>query len=149
MFADILQRHIFDLIQTLSILVGFYFTFRSFRDDTRSRRLEHLLDLNQQYIQGKQLIMEHPELSRVFKDKSKGGIASMTPLEINYIKQTIMHIYTVYMAMELKQLKPSVGIERDIRGFLSKPLPRKVWEDVRDLQDGDFVRYVDTVLDRD
>lgn len=145
MFIDVLQQHIFDLIQTLSILVGFYFTFRSFRDDTRSRRLEHLLDLNQQYIQGKQLIMEHPELSRVFEDKPKGGGASATPLEMNYIKQTIMHIYTVYMAIELKQLKPSVGIEKDIRGFFSKPLPNKVWKDIKGLQDSDFVGYVDSI----
>jgi len=145
MFEQFLTENWFNVVQTVFLILGFGLAAKSYSDDNKSRKVGHLLKLGRHYQKIKDALIERPELKNVFKKKPTGG-TTVSPTERYYIQQTIMHIYTVYMAIQLGQLESFKGIEDDIKRYLKLPLPKKVWNEVKKFQDGEFVAYIDALL---
>jgi len=146
MFWQLLQQHLFDIIQTIFLVLGFYLAAKSYQDDDRSRQVGHLLQLGESYRKIKETLIEKPELASIFNTKKDAS--KITTIERNYIQQVIMQMYSVYIATKLGQFDSFEGIENDIRRYLSFPLPNQVWEEVKIFQDREFVAYIDEILHR-
>ncbi len=141
MFWELLRQHLFDIIQTVFLFLGFWLAAKSYQDDDRSRQVGHLLQLAENYQKLKNVLIDKPELASIFDQKKKPE--KITPAEQNYIKQIIMQIYSVYIATKLGQFDSFEGIENDVRRFLSFPLPAGVWKEVKRFQDREFVAYIE------
>ena len=88
MFWQLLQQHLFDIIQTLFLVLGFGLAAKSYQDDDRSRQVGHLIQLGDSYQKIINTLIEKPQLNGIFtkgKDPSK-----ITTVERNYIQQVIM-----------------------------------------------------------
>jgi len=118
------------------------------RSDTRSRRVAHLFDLNQNYRAIWEKTYSQPELLRIRKadlDLKKNPI---TESEQRLVKEIIQHIYVVYVAIQNNQFeKHETG--KDVAGLLQLPIPNSVWQEVKGYENKRFVRYIDTLLNQD
>lgn len=137
--------NITDLFQTIFIVVGFYFTAKTFMEEGRSRKVEFLMGINERYQDIKTAVLDNPELDRVFKNIPSKNLA-ITPKEKAFAQKVINHIYMIYFTVKEGQLKPFKGMENDIRNILSYTIPSIVWKDMKPFQDDDFVVYVDGLL---
>jgi len=136
MFLEFLRQH-FELIQTISIVLGLIFTAKSFRratksddENNRARQMESLLRLTENYNKLKTTLIDKPEFAVIFESRRKS--TKITPIQEHYIKQKIMHMFIVYKAVELGQLENFEGLRKDMQQFLSLPLPAIVWKKNKD-----------------
>lgn len=144
---DMLRVHWFDVLQTIFMIAGFWFTARSFHMDNRSRFLRHLMDINEQNQDIKRTAFENGELERVFRD-CDNCIVTVTAQERFYVRRIMNHIYIVYMTMKLSNLGSFSGIDKDIKNFFSHAIPKKVWTEEKQYQEQEFVDFVDELLDK-
>jgi len=145
MFWQLLQQHLFDIIQTIFLVLGFGLAAKSYQDDDRSRQVGHLIQLGDSYQKIINTLIEKPQLNGIFskgKDPSK-----ITTVERNYIQQVIMQMYLVYTATKLGQFDYFEGIENDIKKFLNFPLQAAVWEEIKQFHDKEFVEYIEKLQD--
>ncbi len=54
----------------------------------------------------------------------------------------IPYLGTVYRAVKLDELLRPYGMDKDVREFFARPVPRAVWDDLRAYQDPDFMQFV-------
>lgn len=145
MIQQFLLENWFDLVQTLGIIASLYFTYRLFQNETRSQKMEHLLQLNQSHRDIWNKTYSHPELLRIRKadvDLQKNPI---TDAEKRLSTEVIMHIYSVYEAIQNKQLD-NADVEKDIVSHLKLPIPNTVWNEIKKFQNQKFVKYIDDLL---
>lgn len=145
MIFNFLEKHWFDLLQSLSIVMGFLFTALALRNDNRSRRVDHLLSINQSYRDVWDKVFSHPELSRIMKADIDLKAEPITELERRLAYKIILHMYVVYEAIRNKQIAPG-EMEKDIYDYLQFPIPRAIWEEMKKYQNKEFVRYIENLL---
>lgn len=145
MFSDFLFKNWFDLLQTAFIIIGFILTYRANRSDVRSSKVDHLLSLSQSYREIWNKTYSQPELLRIKEKDVDLEKHPITEAEQRMVKETILHIYAVYIAIENKQLDKG-EMEKDISKFLQLPIPNAVWNEVRGYYPKRFVSFVDSLL---
>ena len=59
----------------------------------------------------------------------------------------ILHLRAAFKARKLGMQFDDDAVSSDIRQFLTRPIPRAVWERSKIFQDSDFVSFVDSCLD--
>ena len=68
----------------------------------------------------------------------------VTEAEKAFVTMAIAHISSVYYAMSDQLVVNLDGLRRDIVEFLSLPVPREVWENIKVLQNDDFAAFVES-----
>ena len=137
-FAD----HWFDLLQTVGIVGGLLFTAYATWKDERARRIGNSIAITEQYRQIWKELYERAELSRVL---AKDADVKKQPVSIQeelFVKTLVLHLGTVYRAMNHSEFVKLEGLRRDVREFFTLPIPREVWQRVKSFQDEDFVQFV-------
>lgn len=147
MINDFVLKNWFDLLQSSFIVGGFILSFIATRNDIRSRKVEHLLHINQSYreIWGK--TYTHPELLRIRETDLDLKKKPITDAESRMVREVIIHIYAIYEAIQNNQLEKG-EMEKDIYDFLHLPIPNSIWEEVKMYQNKQFVDYIDTLLSK-
>ncbi|MEO1262045.1 MAG: hypothetical protein AAFZ15_24790 [Bacteroidota bacterium] len=145
MFHDFLLKNWFDLLQSAFIMGGFVLSCLAVRRDTRSRKLGHLIHLNQSHreIWGK--TYSNPELLRIRKSDIDLDEEPITEAERRMATEVIMHIFAVYEAIRNGQLDRG-EMEKDISDYLNLPIPNTVWQKVKVYHNKRFVNYIDELL---
>lgn len=145
MLHDFILKNWFDLLQSAFIVGGFMLSYYATRSDNRSRKVEHLLQLNQSHreIWGK--TYSHPELLRIKRADVNLQKHPITASEKRFAIEIIMHIYSVYEAIQSKQFDGK-DVEKDIVQHLQLPIPNTIWQEVKEYHDRHFVRYIDGLL---
>ena len=142
-----LGAHWFDLLQTASILVGVFTAVHSIRQDTKERRIENLFTLTNAHRDIWSKLYERPELSRVLSERVDFKREPLGHEEELFIHTLILHLRAAFKARKLGMQFDDDAVSSDIRQFLSRPIPRAVWERSKIFQDSDFVSFVDSCLD--
>lgn len=147
MIHDFLLKNWFDLLQSAFIVGGFILSFIAARNNSRSRKISHLLQINQSYreIWGK--TYNHPDLLRIREPRLDLGKHPITEPERRVVREVIIHIYAIYEAIQNKQIDKG-EMEKDIYDFLRLPIPNSVWEEVKMYQNKKFVDYIDELLSK-
>jgi hypothetical protein len=142
------QGNWLELVQTIAIVAGLAYTALSFRKDSEGHRIGNLLEIVKGYREVWVYIIEKPELARIFDRKVNFDQTPITPAEDRIVRLSIQHIYTAYVSSKrwLKKYLPEIG--NDVADYLSRPIPKKVWHDVKALQSKDFVAFVEKNLDK-
>lgn len=138
--------HVFDLLSAVGIIASLSYTAAGFKDSARSRRIDNLLKLTEQHRDIWERSQGNPALARVRDPKADLSSKPVTTEEAQFVTFLILHIYCWYRTMLDREVISLEGMERDIKGILSRPVPRRVWEEGKAFHDHDFRSFVDELL---
>lgn len=141
-----LQAHWFDLVQSLFIIAGFLLAVLKLSSDYRSRRIESLIELVKGHRDIWRLVIENPALSRILQEDVDLKIKPITQEEKWFVLLSIMHLYSAFESSKEWMSVSISGIGKDIKGYFAYPIPNAVWRDVKELQNKDFVAFVEKHL---
>lgn|ERR1043166_4586254 len=136
----------FDLFQTFGIVGGFLFTASSLRIDAKVRQVQNLLRITEHHRSLWSRLLENPDLNRVTDPNPDLEKDPITPQERLFVLFVVLHLNAVFNAMRHGMFAAPGRIREDIRQFFAKPIPRFLWQQIKDLQDYDFVSYVERAL---
>lgn len=147
MLSDFLQQHWVDLVQFLFIIGGWAISIIFFHSERRSRKLNTLLTLRKNRNHLWEPIFTHPELKRI-RHKEVDLIAKpITARERQLVQQSITHLHSVFEAIQAGHLPSPPELERDIQQFFALPIPKAVWEEVREFQDEGLKKYIEQLAE--
>lgn len=135
-------------IEVVAIVVGLFFTALAYRLDARSRQVENLRGVTEGYRKLWSELNRRPKLVRVLAIRPDLENHPITPQEDRFVRALIHHLYFVYRASKVGLLLKPEHIRKDIRQFFMRPIPRQVWNEIRDLQDTDFLRFVESTFEK-
>jgi hypothetical protein len=137
----------FNLISAVGIVGSLLFTAVSLRSETKTRRIGSLLALTDSHRELWAQIFEHPELARVLDAEANLSKQAMTLEESLYVGLAIQHLGSAFQAMKGGIVIRQDGLCDDVRAFFSLPIPKTVWASTKKLQNGDFVKFVESCLE--
>ena len=131
------------LIQTCALAGGLLFTGIAVLLDARARRVGNLIQLTQQHRDLWERLYMQPELTRILAPDADPAQQPVTAQEETFVIFLILHLSNTYYAMRAGFFQKLRGLRKDIERFFSLPIPRAVWEKVKDLQEESFVQFVE------
>lgn len=140
----LIGEHWFELLQSAGIVVGFFFTRKSLRDETKARCVTNLLELTKEHREIWTEFLHRPALRAIFEAKADLNANRVTREQELFIGFLILQLNASYQAMKSGVFISPTGLRKDIQGVFSYPLPKMVWEKMKPLQDADFVRFIET-----
>ena len=136
----------FELLSSAGILGGLWFTAVSLHSETKTRRVANLLTVIQNHRQLWTGFYSNPQLARVLTASVDLGGSPVTREEEGFVKLVIQHLNGVFQAVQNGLVIKPEGMRRDVSSFFTLPIPKAVWEQVKVLQNDDFVAFVDACL---
>ena len=134
----------FNLLSAVGVIGGLWFTSKSLRSETKTRRIANLLTITANHREIWKGFLMDKSLARV-RDPSANTIKHpITEAERVFVTFVIFHMNSVYYAMSDQLVVKVEGLRRDIAQFLSLPIPREVWEKIKILQNDEFVAFVES-----
>lgn len=144
--ANWLAQHWLELLQSVGIISGFWFTAHTIRKEGLARRIGHLFTVAQQHHSIWKELYDRPHLSRVLDANAVPSASPITSEEQLFVTMVVIHLDGVHRAIKAKMFIKMEGIEKDIRSFFSLPIPHAVWTELKQLHDKDFVAFVESCL---
>lgn len=136
------------LVQTSALAGGLLFTGIAGLLDARARRVGNLIQLTQQHRDLWERLYFQSELARILDPAADPIQSPVTSEEELFVIFLILHLSNTYYAIRAGFFQKLRGLRKDIERFFSLPIPRAVWEKVKDLQDESFVRFVERSFER-
>lgn len=134
----------FDVLQTIAIVTGFFFTGFSFIYEARVRRVDTLIKINERHFRAWNQLFDNAELKRVLDPDPDFSAKPISVEEQFFTKFLFLNLYASYRAIRAGMLKRPKGLSDDIADFVKLPIPSQVWSDLQPFFDDDFVRFVDS-----
>ena len=135
--------HWFDILQTASILVGFFTAAYTIWTNTKERKIGNLFALTTAHREIWSRLHEQKELSRVLSPSVNLRIEPVTLEEELFVHTLILHVRTAFKARELGMQFDDDAVAADLRQFFNRPIPHTVWERSKVFQDRKFVEFVE------
>ena len=133
----------FGLFSTVGITGGLWFTAVSLHSETKTRRIANLLTITANHREIWKELLHRPELARVLDASANVTKQPVTRAEEIFVNMIILHISSVYYAMNDELVIKLEGLRRDVAQFLSLPIPKAVWEKTKVLQNDALVRFIE------
>ena len=147
-FSAWVAEHGFNLLQSVGIITGFFFTAHSLRSETKTRRVANLIALTESHRQVWTEFYQRAELGRVLDEHPDVRQQVITREEEIFVNFIILHLNCAFYAQKSGLLFKLEGLRRDVRWLFSLPIPRTVWQKTKLLQNDDFVEFVESCLSR-
>jgi hypothetical protein len=135
-----------ELLQTTSILVGFFVTAYNLRADTNERKIQNLLTLTSAHRDIWSKLYEKPQLARILNDEVDLAKSPASIEEELIVHLAILHLSASFKARRFGMEFNDDRVAEDIRQFFILPIPRSVWQRSKQFQSSDFVAFVDSYL---
>ncbi len=87
-----------------------------------------------------------PELRHILDPRVEMREDKVTHEEEIFVNFVIFHMNSVFYARKSGLVFKLEGLRRDIRWFLSLPIPKVIWERTKALQNDDFVAFIENCL---
>ncbi len=139
--------HWLDILQTASILVGFFTAAYTIWTNTKERKIGNLFALTTAHREIWSRLHEQKELSRVLSPSVNLRVEPVTLEEELFVHTLILHVRTAFKARELGMQFDDDAVAADIRQFFNRPIPRAVWDRSKVFQDRQFVAFVDRCIE--
>jgi hypothetical protein len=136
----------FNFLSAVGIIGSLLFTAVSLRTETKARRIGNLLNLTDSHREVLSQLVGNPHLSRVLDasaDLSKHPVTGDERLCVTII---IQHLNSTFEALKAGLVIKPEGLRKDVGAFLSLPIPDTVWQNLKALQNDDFVEFVDSCV---
>ncbi len=138
-----LAENWFIYLNALGIVGGLFFTGYSLHSETKTRKIANLLTLTQSHRDIWKEVIHEPKLNRVLAIRVNMERDPVTREEEIFVTLVIQHLSVVFHAMRDELTIPPEGLRRDVWQFFSLPIPQRVWNRVKVMQDDDFVVFVE------
>ena len=139
-----LAENCFNLFSVIGIIAGLGFTAFSLRSETKTRRIANLLTITANHREIWKVFLNDKGLARVRYTSADTTKQPVTDAERVFVTFVILHMTSVFYAMSDQLVVKLEGFRRDIAQFLSLPIPREVWENIKVLQNDDFVAFMES-----
>ena len=147
-FLNWLTHNWFTFLQSAGIIGSLVFTAMALLIDAKERRISNLFVLTKQHRDIWTQLYRRPDLARVLDPDPDLQSEPVTDEEEIFVSLLILHLSSAHAAMRVDMFKRPEGIEADIQEFFSYPIPRKIWDKLRLLQEDEFVAFVEKALTR-
>jgi hypothetical protein len=134
----------FALLQTGGVIGALAFTGCTLLLDARNRRVGNLIQLTQEHRRLWERITGRPELVRILDPDTDLSRTPLTADEEMFVIFLILHLNCTWYAIKSGFYPRPEGLRKDVRLLFSRPIPRTVWEKVKELQDRKFVAFVES-----
>ena len=134
----------FVLLQSAGIIGSLLFTGFTIRSDLKERRIANLFALTQNHRDIWENLFSLPELARVLDPSPDLNRIPITSRERLFVLLIILHLNAAFRAFESGLLKKPEELKRDIHTLFSLPIPYAVWLRMKEFQDAEFVRFVES-----
>lgn len=141
-----INDHGYDLLEAAAIIASLLFTAASFRIDDRSRKISNLLALTAEHRDIWTALYQRPELVRVLDANLDLRNNPITNDEALFMTFLLLHLSATFRGIKAGMFVTQQALEKDIRWFLSLPVPNTVWHKSKSFFESDFVAYVDECL---
>jgi hypothetical protein len=141
-----LGQHWFALTQTAGIIAALGVAAAGLLLDAKARRVGNLIALTDRHRTLWERMCSDRKLARILDPAADPKSSPVTPEEELFVIFLILHLANTYFTMKTGLLKQPQGLCKDVQLLFSLPIPRKVWRQVRDLQDEPFVKFVEDCL---
>lgn len=137
------------LVQTVGVvggLVGVFFLAYQIRLSVEVQKLANLQMLTTAHREVWSLLLERDDLNRIFDanaDIAGKPISERERLAVNFL---IQHLNTSFHLDRAKLIRNMGDLKTDVKEFFSFPLPRAVWNELKDYLDRDLVKFVEATL---
>lgn len=142
-----LAENWFNLLNSVGIIGGLWFTAVSLHSEAKTRRVANLLTITANYREVWQEFFRSPELARVIEPSADLSKQPVTPAEEFFVNLIISHISSVHEALKDELLTKQEGLRQDVRSFFSLPVPKAVWSATKLLQNRDFAAFIESSLE--
>lgn len=133
----------FTLLNAVGVVGGLFFTAYSLRSEAKTRRIANLLTITANHREAWKEFFSHAELARVLDPFADLIRCPVTRDEEVFTNSIFLHLSSVYYAMNDELVIKLEGLRRDVAQFISLPIPQKIWEKTKMLQNDDFVDFVE------
>jgi hypothetical protein len=138
-----LGQHGFELLSTVSIVVGLFVTAHSVRAEAKERKIQNLLALNAAHRDLWTKFLERTDLERIYDGAIDLVREPPTMAEKRFVHLLILHLRAAFKARRAGMEFADDAVAADIQQFFARPIPRHVWEHSKKFQDVDFVTFVE------
>jgi len=69
--------------------------------------------------------------------------------EERFVTTPILNLGTAFRAMKYGEFVTLEGLQKDIQGFFSLPIPKVLWKKLKSLQDDSFVEFAENCMPSD
>ena len=136
----------FALIHYAAVLTALFLVGIALLLDARARRVSNLIQLTQEHRRLWERMYKKPELTRILDPEADVATTPITIEEEMFVVFLILHLSSTYYAMRSGFFQRLQGLRKDIERFFGLPIPRSVWEKMKELQDKKFVSFVESCL---
>jgi hypothetical protein len=133
----------FESVQTGGVVGGLLLTAWTVRRDERAQQISNLIALNQRHNDIWSKLYEVPQLARVLDKDVDLRREPISDQELLFVKMLFLHLDTVRRTAQEGLFIRIHRLKNDVRAFMSLPIPKAVWENVKPFQDDDFVSFVE------
>lgn len=133
----------FTALSAVGIVGGLFFTATSLRSETKTRRIANQLAMTASHRDVWKETFHNPALSRVVDPAAQLEEKPVTPDEQAFVTMVILHLSSVYEALKDELVIKQQWLRRDVAAFFALPIPKAVWEEIKLLQNEDFVAFVE------
>ena len=138
----------FDLLQSIAITAGLFFTGATLREQAKARRVGNLITLTQQHRDIWREYLSRPELARVRNPQADLRTGPLTLAEETFVKLVLVHLVSAYQATRLDETEALGRMSEDVGEFFSLPIPAAVWQARKSVHEQSFVDFVDQALEK-
>ena len=143
-FGGWLANNSFNLLSAAGVIGSLWFTSKSLRSETKTRRIANLLTVTANHREIWKVFLSEKGLARVRDASADTTKQPVTDAERVFVTFVIFHMSSVFYAMSNQLVVKVEGLRRDIAQFFSLSIPREVWENIKILQNDDFVAFVES-----
>lgn len=141
-----LVEHGKDTLETGGLVCGLFYTAASFNAEARERRISNLMELASSHRDLWQQLIEKPELARILRTDLNLKKAPVTVIEERFVHLLITHLAVTFAALKSGVLPELDGLPKDVREFMSLPIPYQVWQWSQKFQQADFVKFIESSI---
>jgi hypothetical protein len=137
----------FTLLSSIGIVGSLLFTAISLQSESKTRRIANLLVLTENHRELWSQILNHTALARILNASADLVKRPVTVRERLFMNMLIQHLGSAYEAIKTGLAIKPEGLSQDVRWFFGLPIAKTIWEEVKHLQNDDFVAFVERCLE--
>lgn len=137
-------REVVPVIQSIGIVGSLLIAAFALRLTTRTTRAQCLLSITNSHREIWRAVTAQPALSNALDPAADP--TAITNEERYFLRELILHLSACHEAERLGSLPTLENIDSDVRQLLSRPMPRKVWAELKPYQNKRFVEFVEKQL---
>lgn len=134
---------IVETIEAVGIIAGLFFSAQALRENAKALRTSVQFALTEQHREIWMGMISRPDLARVLEPDVDLEANPLTTAELTFVKLLLLQLDNSYRSIKAKTFDEPKNLDLDIQSFLSRPIPRRVWEMTRSVRDPEFVAFVE------